>query len=164
MGDGSTSTLAATKLRPPSLPARLVDRDRLSVVLDEADDAGVALVLVSAPAGSGKSTLVAGWAATRSAHVAWLQLDEADADPSRFWVSVTSAIGRVVPEAAEHLAPLVAGSLGAGHVVVPALVNELAALDQRLVLVLNPDHPFYREIYRPLAEGAKKPRKKTPRP
>ena len=96
----SSSNLAATKLRPPVPPARLVDRARLGAVLDEADAADVPLVLVSAPAGSGKSTLVAGWAAAAPASVAWLQLEESDADPARFWVSVTAAIGRTNPEIA----------------------------------------------------------------
>ena len=48
-----------------------------------ADAAGVPLVLVSAPAGSGKSTLVAGWAATHPGRVAWLQLEGSDSDPAR---------------------------------------------------------------------------------
>ena len=112
MGERASSNLAATKLRPPGPPARLVDRGRLGAVLDEADAADLPLVLVSAPAGSGKSTLVAGWAAGRSGSTAWLQLEESDADPARFWVSVVAAIGQTNPELAAHLEPLVAGSLG----------------------------------------------------
>jgi LuxR family maltose regulon positive regulatory protein len=137
VGERSNSNLAATKLRPPVPPSRLVDRARLGAVLDEADGADVPLVLVSAPAGSGKSTLAAGWAATHQGAVAWLQLEESDADPARFWVSVTAAIGRANPGVAAHLEPLVAGSLGAGQVVVPALVNEVASLTERLVVVLD---------------------------
>jgi LuxR family maltose regulon positive regulatory protein len=137
VGERPNSNLAATKLRPPVPPVRLVDRTRLGAVLDEAHAAEVPLVLVSAPAGSGKSTLVACWAAARTGAVAWLQLEESDADPARFWVSVTAAIGRTNPEIAAHLEPLVAGSLGAGQVVVPALVNEAAALTERLVVVLD---------------------------
>jgi LuxR family maltose regulon positive regulatory protein len=134
------ANLAATKLRPPVPPARLVERARLGTVLDDADEADTPFVLVSAPAGSGKSTLMAGWAAEHAGRVAWLQLEESDADPARFWVSVTAAIGRTNPEIADRLDPLVAGSLGAGHVVVPALVNELAALTERLVVVLDDYH------------------------
>lgn len=140
VGEWASGNLAATKLRPPVPPARLVDRARLGAVLTEADATDVPLVLVSAPAGSGKSTLVAGWAAARPGAVAWLQLEETDADPARFWISVTAAIGRALPELADRLAPLVAGSLGAGPVVVPALVNELAALPGRLVLVFDDYH------------------------
>ncbi|HEC08757.1 MAG TPA: hypothetical protein ENI86_04195, partial [Acidimicrobiales bacterium] len=53
--------LAATKLEPPTLPARLVRRTRLDALLEEAVGEHSRLVLVSAPAGSGKSTLVASW-------------------------------------------------------------------------------------------------------
>ena len=140
VGERSNSNLAATKLRPPVPPSRLVDRARLEAVFVEADVADVPLVLVSAPAGSGKSTLAAGWAATHQGAVAWLQLEESDADPARFWVSVTAAIGRVNPEVAAHLEPLVAGSLGAGQVVVTALVNEVASLTERLVVVMDDYH------------------------
>ena len=89
MGERSNSNVAATKLRPPVAPPRLVDRARLDAVLDHANGADVPLVLISAPAGSGKSTLVAGWAAAHEGPVAWLQLEESDADAARFWVSVT---------------------------------------------------------------------------
>lgn len=109
-------------------------------MLDEADAADVPLVLVCAPAGSGKSTLVAAWAAVHAGPVAWLQLEESDADPARFWVSVTAAIGATNPAIAAHLEPLVTGALGAGQVIVPALVNELAALPDRLLVVLDDYH------------------------
>jgi LuxR family maltose regulon positive regulatory protein len=140
VGERPNNNMAATKLQPPAPPARLVDRVRLGAVLDGADAADVPLVLVSAPAGSGKSTLVAGWAAAHTGAVAWLQLEESDADPARFWVSVTTAIGRANPEVAAHLEPLVAGSLGAGQVVVPALVNEVGSLTERLVVVMDDYH------------------------
>lgn len=140
MDERSNISLAATKLRPPVPPARLVDRARLGTVLDDADMADAPFVLVSAPAGSGKSTLMAGWAAQHAGRVAWLQLEESDADPACFWVSVTAAIGRTNPEIADRVGPLVKGSLGAGRVVVPALVNELAALTERLVVVLDDYH------------------------
>ncbi|HSP27856.1 MAG TPA: LuxR C-terminal-related transcriptional regulator [Ilumatobacteraceae bacterium] len=137
---GSISNLAATKLRPPGPPTRLVDRARLGSVLDAAAAAEVALVLVSAPAGSGKSTLVAGWVAAHQGPVAWLQLEESDADPARYWVSFTAAISRANPEIGARLEPLVTGSYGAGQVVVPALVNEAASMTQRLVVVLDDYH------------------------
>lgn len=140
MAGAPNSNLVATKLRPPVPPSRLVDRARLDGVLDGADADSAPLVLVSAPAGSGKSTLVAGWTARHNHRVAWLQLEESDADPARFWVSVVAAIGRIHPEIVERLAPLVAGALGAGAVVVPALVNEIAGLPHRVVLVLDDYH------------------------
>jgi len=137
---GQGNEMAATKLRPPAGPPRLVERSRLAEVLDGALTARVPLVLVSAPAGSGKSTLLASWAAARQVDVAWLQLEESDADPARFWASVVAAVGRSHPEIAAQVGPLVAGSQGAGAVVVPALVNALAELDVPVVLVLDDYH------------------------
>ena len=137
---GSNSNLAATKLRPPVPPVGLVDRARLLAVLDAADDEDVSLLLVCAPAGSGKSTLVAGWASAKSSQVAWLQLEESDSDPARYWVSVVAAIGRANPELGARLEPLVTASFGAGQVIVPALVNEAASMTQRLVVVLDDYH------------------------
>jgi LuxR family maltose regulon positive regulatory protein len=140
MTERSYGDPAATKLRPPVPPSRLVDRDRLDVVLTHADAAGVPMILVSAPAGSGKSTLVAAWAAQRDDPAAWLQLEESDADPARFWASLVASIARVDPETAARVEPLVAGALGAGQVVVPALVNAIATLPRRLVVVLDDYH------------------------
>ncbi len=140
MGAPPVESLAATKLRPPVTPARLVERTRLADVLERALADELPLVLVSAPAGSGKSTLVAAWAATHADSVAWLQLEESDADPARFWVSVAAAVGRSHPQVGDRLAPVVAGSAGAGPVVVPTLVNELEASSDRVVLVLDDYH------------------------
>ena len=56
--------IAATRLRPPAPPTRLVERSRLDVMLDRGIERHVPLVLVSAPAGSGKSTLLASWASS----------------------------------------------------------------------------------------------------
>ncbi len=139
MGENVNRALAATKLRPPQAPARLVVRSRLDQVLDDALASGLPLVLVSAPAGSGKSTLVANWVAGVD-RAAWLQLDEADADPVRFWTSVSAAIGRVDPGCAARLAPTIIGSLGDVEPTVAAVVNELERLDERIVLVLDDYH------------------------
>ena len=135
-----SSAMAATKLRPPARPPRLVDRARLTAVLDDAVASRVPLVLVSAPAGSGKSTLLTGWVAAQKVEVAWLQLEESDGDPARFWASVTAAVGRVRPAVADVVGPLVVGSQGHADVVVPALVNELSAAADRLVVVLDDYH------------------------
>lgn len=140
MTERSGGDLAATKLRPPLPPTRFVDRTRLDEVLAQADATGVPVVLVSAPAGSGKSTLVAAWAGEHRDPVAWLQLDDSDADPARYWVSVVAAIGRVDAAVGEQVGPVAAGSLGSGQMVVPALVNAIAARSQRLVLVLDDYH------------------------
>lgn len=132
--------LAATKVQPPVPPRQLVRRSRLDAALDQALDANVRLVLVSAPAGSGKSTLLASWLASRSETVAWLQVEESDSDPARFWSYLVQAIGRTQPDLAADLVPMVAGSNGDVDTVVPTLVNRLAELPGPLLLVVDDYH------------------------
>lgn len=132
--------MAATKLRPPALPTRLVERTRLDVILDDSVARQVPLVLASAPAGSGKSTLLAAWAARRPEQVAWLQVDDVDSDPARFWSALVAAIARHRPDAAARLLPLVVGSAGDDRVIVPAMVNEWVDDSERLVVVIDDYH------------------------
>jgi LuxR family transcriptional regulator, maltose regulon positive regulatory protein len=131
---------AATKLRPPASPTRLVERSRLDAALDQGIDREVPLLLVSAPAGSGKSTLVATWAAQRAERTAWLQVEDGDSDPARFWSSVVAAIGRLRPEFAARLTPIVIGSQGDDRVVVTAIVNQLVDDCEPLILVIDDYH------------------------
>jgi LuxR family maltose regulon positive regulatory protein len=132
--------LAATKVQPPVPPRRLVHRSRLDDALDAAVEQQVPLMLVSAPAGSGKSTLLAAWLATRPEAVAWLQVEEPDSDPARFWSYLVQAIGRTQPDIAADLQPVVAGSNGDDDTVVPALVNRLSELTKPLLLVVDDYH------------------------
>ena len=79
-------------------------RPRLAAALDE----GLAreLVLVCAPAGSGKTVLLADWARRGRRPVAWLSLDAGDNDPARFWRHVVAALDRARPGIAERAGPL----------------------------------------------------------
>ena len=136
--------MAATKLRPPALPTRLVERTRLHDALDDALTRKVPLVLASAAAGSGKSTMLAAWAAHRAEDVAWLQVEPDDSDPARFWSALVAAIARHRPAVGAQIGPLVVGSAGDDTVIVPALVNALVD-DAPLVIVIDDyhlvDHP-----------------------
>ena len=129
--------IAATKLRPPAPPTRLVPRTRLADALDEGVAKAIPLLLVSAPAGSGKTTMLAAWAARQVRPVAWLQIEDGDSDPASFWASLVAAIGRQRPDIATTVGPLVAGSQGDDRVVVPALVNAVARSDVPLIVVID---------------------------
>ena len=87
--------LLATKLYVPRPPSHLVARPRLAQAL--ADGRAGALVLVSAPAGFGKTALLAGWIRGRGRPAGWLSLDAGDNDPARFWRYVGAALERVRP-------------------------------------------------------------------
>ena len=132
--------MAATKLRPPAPPTRLVERTRLDVILDDGIARQVALVLASAPAGSGKSTMLASWAARHADRVAWLQVEDGDSDPALFWLSVVAAVGRCWPNFAVLMAAVVIGSQGDDRVVVPAMVNEIVDHNEPLILVIDDYH------------------------
>jgi LuxR family maltose regulon positive regulatory protein len=99
-----------TKLNIPSARADLVSRSRLDTVLNGALQPGVKLILVSAPAGSGKTSLLADWLSRCNLRTAWLSLDAEDNDPARFWEYVTRALTQAVPELAEDFMPLLINS------------------------------------------------------
>ncbi|RLE21651.1 MAG: hypothetical protein DRJ50_08840, partial [Actinobacteria bacterium] len=132
--------LAATKLRPPVLPDRVVLRSRLDQILDSAIDGNVRLVLASAAAGSGKSTLLAAGLAERSGGVAWLQVEASDSDPARFWLYLVESIGQVHRSIVKDVKPTVVGSNADELVVVPELVNRLGQLGEPLVIVIDDYH------------------------
>ena len=107
-----------SRLGPPRLPADLVSRPRLLRRLDEW--AGM-LCVVAAPAGFGKTTLLAEWATNaRRGGVAWLSIDEAAAAPAVFWAHVAAALGVT---AAEDEATLAGAIALAERSASPALVS-----------------------------------------
>ena len=85
--------LLETKLHVPRWQRGLVARPRLSERLSRGAES--ALTLVSAPAGFGKTTLLAEWLAAAPADgrsVAWLSLDQRDNDPALFWTYLVAAL------------------------------------------------------------------------
>ena len=83
----------AVKLRPPSMGPRYMPRPRLSDKVENSDS--FRLALVSAPAGSGKTTMLSEWYLAlqeRQVVTAWLSLDAYDNEPRRFLVHLVSAI------------------------------------------------------------------------
>src|ERR1700761_92515 len=95
--------LLATKLNVPGLRPDLVPRPRLEQRLDEGQGRG--LILACAPAGDGKTVLLADWIRRGRRPVAWLSLDAGDNDPVRFWRHTVAALDRVRPGLAERLGP-----------------------------------------------------------
>ena len=81
--------LVESKLLRPRLPSGVVPRPRVTAALERA--AEHAVVLVSAPAGYGKTVAVASWLAERPA--GWVSLDAADDDPVRLWTYAAAALG-----------------------------------------------------------------------
>lgn len=119
-----------------------VQRPRLLEELARAVSAK--LVLVDAPAGFGKTTLVAQWRASaiERRRFAWVSLDSGDDDPGRLWWHVVSALERACPEldAEDLLRALRTQAPQIGDDVIPGLANRLARLRAPVVLVLDDYH------------------------
>ncbi|HZD71992.1 MAG TPA: tetratricopeptide repeat protein, partial [Actinomycetes bacterium] len=131
--------LLATKLYVPGPQPGLVARPRLVERLEEGLVRG--LVLVCAPAGFGKSSLLADWARRGGRPVAWLSLDQGDNDPARFWRHVVAALDRARPGLAEQVASLLGPPAPRSFEgLVTALINQLAAQPGEVVLVLDDYH------------------------
>lgn len=135
---GASGVLSATRSRVPRLPAGLVRRPRLERLLDDGVAAGT--VVVSGPAGSGKTLLLASWAAGRRPPVAWLSVEPSDADPHQFWARVLASLQAVddVPPAS-LLATLHPPSAHDPRFV-SVLVEACTALPGPRVLVLDDAH------------------------
>ena len=130
--------LLATKLHVPRSQPGFVPRRRLVETLDEGLARG--RVLVCAPAGFGKTALLAGWARGDGRLVAWLGLDSGDSDPARFWRYVLAALEGARPGLAARVGPPPERGFEG---LATALINELAAdlgPDEVVLLVLDDYH------------------------
>jgi LuxR family maltose regulon positive regulatory protein len=129
-------TLLATKLRIPPVRARSVSRQRLVDRLNAS--LSHELILISAPAGFGKTTLLSEWANQAAVLVTWISLDEADRDPRRFLAYVTAALASVAPDLGSSVLPLLqAPQPSPIETVLTVLINRLTEASAPFVLVLD---------------------------
>ncbi|MFC1923452.1 LuxR C-terminal-related transcriptional regulator [Chloroflexota bacterium] len=139
--------LLTTKLYiPPTRPV-LVPRPRLIKQINEGLDRK--LTLISAPAGFGKTTLVTEWLDVKNESqvenkIAWLSLDEGDNDPARFLsYFITSLIRIEAIESAQGkglLGLLQSPQPTPTEAVLTSLINEIAAIPDKIILVLDDYH------------------------
>jgi LuxR family transcriptional regulator, maltose regulon positive regulatory protein len=137
--------LLETKFHVPRRGRGLVPRPRLSDRLSRGGEA--ALTLVSAPAGFGKTTLLTEWladwlaaapAAGRSA--AWLSLDPRDNDPALFWRYLVAALEAAAPGVGSGALGLLQSSQPPIEAMLATLLNDLNAVRDDVVLVLDDFH------------------------
>jgi len=88
-------SLISTKLHNPLTIGRLTFRPRLDSRLDESLKMGSRLVMVTAPAGFGKSTLVSAWLKYQKLPFSWLSLDNNDNDPKQFLSYLVGALHKI---------------------------------------------------------------------
>lgn len=139
----TTDAILQTKLHVPLLRSNLVLRSRLIDKLNAGLDGR--LILISAPAGSGKTTLVTEWLAWNESsrsktvdQVAWLSLDEGDNDPQRFMMYLLAALRQInagIGRSTEMMmqSPQPPPNDGA----MTALVNDISAVSKDFLLILD---------------------------
>ncbi|SFT53120.1 LuxR family transcriptional regulator, maltose regulon positive regulatory protein [Geodermatophilus amargosae] len=133
--------LLETKFHVPAGRRGLLPRPRLSERLSRGAES--ALTLVSAPAGFGKTTLLAEWLSTVPAEgrsVAWLSVDRRDSDPALFWTYVVTALQAAEPAVGAGALALLQSAQSSTEAVLSSLLNDLAGLAHDVVLVLDDYH------------------------
>lgn len=143
--------LLKTKLAMPIIRKDRVARPRLIEKLNadlwQAHGFARKLILVSAPAGFGKTTLVADWLGNIGLQAAWLSLDESDNDPVRFLAYLLAALKQI--DARIGLAAInMQQSLPPppGETIIASLINDLAEISQSFILVLDDYHAIHDPI------------------
>ncbi|WP_193161874.1 HTH-type transcriptional regulator MalT [Microbulbifer hainanensis] len=131
--------LLTSKYSLPDCPEHTLARPRLLSLLDESHSDQ--LLLVTAPAGYGKTTLISSWALTLDTPVAWFSLDASDNDPGQFCrylvESVHRATGNGVPETHKLLA---AQQRPDAALIISQMLAELRGLPSELRIVLDDYH------------------------
>ena len=131
--------LIQTKLHRPPIPNDLVPRPRLTEWLNQ--HCQRPLVLISAPAGYGKSTLISSWLEGLEMPSAWISVDIGDNDLGNFLGYFIAAIQSIYPESLiEMQALLEAPDLPPMHYLSSYLINQLNAIDEDYFLVLDDFH------------------------
>lgn len=135
----SALQLARVKFSPPNLTEELVRRTRLLQRLDAGIQCPV--TLIAAPAGYGKSTLLASWLKKAPIPAAWLSLDEDDNDLNLFAAYLVAAIRTIFPGALQSSN----GSINSAVTFDPShlattLSNDIAELPSKFILILDDYH------------------------
>lgn len=127
-----------TKLHVSLTRSPLVPRNRL---LKKLKGLSSKLILISAAAGFGKTTVLSEWAQQTKLPVSWFSLDEWDNDPTRFWLYFVTALQQSIPNLGEStLAILRSPTPLPFEAFLTPLLNELAQLQTNLIFVLDDYH------------------------
>jgi LuxR family maltose regulon positive regulatory protein len=126
---------AARIRRPQMRPAAIVRQEMLARLT--AVDNDVSLILVIAPGGYGKTTALAQWVQADDRPVGWVQLDEADSDPTTLVRDIASAVAEAQGAEHQHGAALAALADVGDRAAIPALIRFLGTMERPELLVLD---------------------------
>lgn len=134
-------SLLSTKLYIPTAKATLINRLRLTNKLLAGASSPGTLMLISGPAGFGKTTLLIEFIQQYKHPVAWVSLDSADNDPNRFWTYFIKACQSILPGVGESALELFRIPQPLPDESIPTiLINEIAGQDRNIVLILDDYH------------------------
>ncbi|HLO18527.1 MAG TPA: LuxR C-terminal-related transcriptional regulator [Anaerolineales bacterium] len=136
--------LLSTKLFIPPVRSKRVARSGLIIRMNNSLDK--TLILVSAPAGFGKTTLLAEWVAQAGLPVAWLSLDAGDNDPNRFLRYMIAALNVALANGETAICATAQSMLQSVQplpiqTILVALINDLTSMPEPFALVLD-DYQF----------------------
>jgi LuxR family maltose regulon positive regulatory protein len=126
-----------------------------AVLLRRLESAGEPLVLLVAPSGFGKTSLLAEWATTTGAQVAWLSCDETDGEPAQFWSRLTSSLAARWPAMGSDAALILERPSWDDPELVDSLARDLAELPATAAVVID-DAQFAESSQRTLASLAQR--------
>lgn len=136
-----------TKFYIPRLREKRVLRPRLTDILQAGVNRPATVILLSGPAGFGKSTLLGEFVTQLQQPVAWVSLDEGDNDPVRFWSYLIASCQSVRPGIGESAQELLKSPLPSPNDAVPSiLINDFNRMESELVLVLDDFHTIQNEL------------------
>ena len=140
-----TVSIIPTKIIIPRRASGVIQRTRLIDYLHE--NLGRKLMLVTAPAGYGKTTLLVDFANDVNLPVCWYTLDESDRDPTTFLTYLTAAFRQIYPQFGERTQPLIEHGVPSAHAAAAALVADMVeAIPDYFVLVLDDWHLVSDEV------------------
>jgi len=131
--------IVSTKLNTPRLRPHLITRPQLIDKLDAG--ARCPFILISAPAGYGKTTLLGSWIASRCLSAARLSLEPEDNDIQRFLVYLAHTLASAAPDASQTaLAMLQSTYTSSVDAILAVMINELSAVDKDNHIFLDDYH------------------------
>jgi len=137
-------SVLATKLYIPSVRANVVERTFLVEKLLSGIDRPGSFVLLSGPAGFGKTTLLSNFVTRLRQPVAWVSLDEGDNDYHRFWTYLITACQSILEGVGQEVLELLSTSQPLPDETVPTLlINDFVRQSGSVALVLDDYHEIH---------------------
>ncbi len=130
--------IADTKLCPPRMSKNIIKRKNIEKKLELLPECK--LVLVTAPAGYGKTTAVVNFLENSGVRYAWFSIDEADNDPVRFWNYIKASFTQCLKDEEVLKEVSVNAELVTSNITVDLMINILSGVDEKLVLVIDDYH------------------------